>query len=222
LAGIALLPRWRAIGFGMLVLAVLALGFGLNRACFLGPYAGMSVHLKEIFLSRINEAHPAFDFLHLAPSEFVAGYAYGAFSLIACLLLAPSRAVLLVVLFAGVALGVATFEIREAPFAMLFALPGLAAMLATYVLPRGVIAAALAVLIASDATFALAGAEIEGDARQAARIAAYEAQIACGQAPAMAPLAALPPGAVAAFVDQGPAVLIATRDAVIAGPYHRD
>ena len=38
----------------------------------------------------------------------------------------------------------------------------------------------------------------------------------------MAPLASLPRGRVAAFVDQGPAILVYTQDSVIAGPYHRD
>jgi hypothetical protein len=38
----------------------------------------------------------------------------------------------------------------------------------------------------------------------------------------MAPLKAMPPGRVAAFVDQGPAVLAYTPHSVVAGPYHRD
>jgi hypothetical protein len=35
-------------------------------------------------------------------------------------------------------------------------------------------------------------------------------------------LNALPPGRIAAFVDQGPGILAYTKDSAIAGPYHRD
>jgi hypothetical protein len=77
-------------------------------------------------------------------------------------------------------------------------------------------------LLVSDASFALVGADIEGEAQQAARIKAFQAQFACGEKDAMAPLNRLAPGRVAAFVDQGPAVLLNTPDSVIAGPYHRD
>ena len=48
------------------------------------------------------------------------------------------------------------------------------------------------------------------------------ARLGCATQTAMAPLKALPPGRVAAFVDQGPAVLLHTRHGVIPGPYHRD
>jgi hypothetical protein len=210
--------------WGLLALAglVIALAWSMNRACFLGPYAGMSAQLKEIFLSRINEARPAFDFAHFAPSEFIAGYCYALFAFVAGLLAIRTRAALLASLFTLAALGVATLEIREVPFAMLFALPGVAAAIARFVLPRGPVLAAVAALLISDAAFALAGAELEGSAHQAARIKAYQAQFACGGADAMAPLNRLPKGRVAAFVDQGPAVLLNTPHSVIAGPYHRD
>ena len=74
-------------------------------------------------------------------------------------------------------------------------------------LRRASIPAAVVLLLGSDAAFALAGAEIEGDVHQAARIKAYEAQIACGEIRATVPLAALPHGRVAAFVDQGVALV---------------
>jgi hypothetical protein len=38
----------------------------------------------------------------------------------------------------------------------------------------------------------------------------------------MAALKALPPGRVAGFVDQGPAVLAYTQHSAVAGPYHRN
>jgi hypothetical protein len=50
----------------------------------------------------------------------------------------------------------------------------------------------------------------------------FNSELACSSRKGMQQLARLPNGRVAAFVDQGPAVLIYTRHAVIAGPYHRD
>ena len=147
------------------------------------------------------------------------GYCYAAFAFAAALFLPRNRAVTLATLFVFVSLIVATLEIRQAYFAVLLALPGLAAMLAVYVLPRGLIPAALAILLFSDAAFALAGSALEGQARQAARIAAFNRQVACGEKPAMAALSALPVGRVAGFVDQGPAILVYTHDAAVAGPY---
>ncbi len=149
-AGVAvlgLLPRGRVIGFAVLFLAVVALGLVLNRGCFLGP--GM-------------DARPALDVMRDAPGEFFAGYVYAAFALAATLFLATSRSVLLVVLFAGLALLAASFDMRQMPFALVFALPGLAAAVASYVLPRGLIATCLALLVASDAGFAFAAALLLG------------------------------------------------------------
>lgn len=222
LALVAMLPRRRMAGLAVVACGVIALAGLLNRDCFLGPFVGIDPHLREIFLDRINEARTAFAFAHLAPSEFFAVYIYAAFALIAGLFAARTRAAWLVALFAVVALGIATAEIREVRFAISFALPGLAAAIARFVLPRGPVLAATAMLLVSDASFALVGAEIEGVAQQAVRIKAFQAQFSCGERNAMAPLNRLAPGRVAAFVDQGPAVLLHTPDSVIAGPYHRD
>ena len=212
----------RLLGFAGLAIVLALLAASENPACLAGPYAGVSPHLNAIFLSRINEAHPAWDFIHFAPSEFVAGWCYGAFGLLAALLLPPSRARNLLLAFGAAAMAAATWQIREANFAILLALPAIGAVLAQRVLTRNVVAAALAVLLFSDAAFALAGSYIEGDAKQAARIKGFNAQVACGEEESLAPLKALPPGRIAAFVDQGPGVLAFTGHAVIAGPYHRD
>ena len=215
-------PGARLVGFAGLAIVLALLAASENPACLAGPYAGVSPHLNEIFLSRINEAHPAWDFIHFAPSEFVAGWCYGAFGLLAALLLPSSRARSLLLVFGVAAMAAATWQIREANFAILLALPGIGALLAQRVLTRNVVAAALAVLLFSDAAFALAGSYIEGDAKQAARIKGFNAQVACGEDDSLSVLKSLPPGKVADFVDQGPGVLAFTRHAVIAGPYHRD
>ena len=222
LAVVAMQQNRKLLWFALLILGVMGLAYGMNRTCFGGPFVGISANLRAIFLSRINEARPAFDFMHFAPSEFIAGYCYAVFALIAGLFLPRTAAMVRTVLFAGVALTIATFEIRAVPFAILFALPGLAAAIARYLLPRGAFLTALALLVANDASFAVEGVQIEGVQQHIGRIGKYHAQAACGEPAAMAPLAALPPGRVAGFVDQGPALLAYTSDPAIAGPYHRD
>jgi uncharacterized membrane protein (UPF0136 family) len=218
LAAISWLPRHRLAAFAVLAAVLLALAALLNPACLMGPYAGMDARLRLIWLTRVNEARSAPDFATFAPTDFVRGYCYAAFALLAAFFAAPGRARTLTLALAATALLVATFQIRAVPFAILFALPGLAAALSRLPL----VPVALGLVLCSDAAFAIAGGLIEGPSRQAARVEAFHAQENCGDAPAVAPLRALPPGRVAAFVDQGPAILAYTDDAVIAGPYHRD
>ena len=152
----------------------------------------------------------------------VGGYLYAAFASALCFLASPGRARRIVIGFCVVALLVATFQYRGTNFALLFALPGLAAALVRLTMQRSVVWLAAAILVGNGGVFTLAGALAEGQDQVALRAMRFAAQEDCGHAPAMAALKALPPGRVAAFVDQGPAVLAYTADAVIAGPYHRD
>ena len=221
IAAISFLPRHRLAAFAALALLLLALAMMLNPACLAGPYAGMDARLKLIFLDRINEARPVWQFFRLSPAQVVGGYFYALFAIAMTLFAPKNRARLIVMVFAAVALVVATFQYRGVNFAILFALPGLAAGLAMLTKKRSIVWLAVAILVASGGAFTLAGALAEGQDKVAGRAMRFEAQQACGHQPAMAALKALPPGRVAAFVDQGPAVLAYTGDAVIAGPYHR-
>ncbi len=217
LAAISYMPGHRFIALAGLSAGLLALAALVQPACLGGPYGGMGDGLKQIWLARINEAQPAFAFASFAPSEFVGAYVYACFALAACFLAPGIRRHWPVIVLAGMALLVATVQIRAVPFATMFALPGLAAALSRLkILPL-----ACGLLLGSDVTFALAGDLIEGPGHDA-RIAAYVRQVGCADEQALTPLKALPPGRVAAFVDQGPAVLAYTRHAAIAGPYHRN
>jgi hypothetical protein len=221
-AGISLLPRHRlaagaALGVGLLVLAAL-----LDPTCFAGPYAGMDARMQTLFLARINEARPVWSFFRLAPSEVVGGYCYAAFALALGFFAPPGRARLAVISFAAVALLVATFQFRGVNFALLFALPGLAAGMVRLTQTRSIVWLAAAVLLGNGAAFTLGGALAEGQDKVALRAMAFRAQEDCGNEVTMAALKTLPPGRVAGFVDQGPAILAYTKDSAIAGPYHRD
>ena len=162
------------------------------------------------------------EFLSFAPSQTVGGYLYAAFAVALCAFAAPGRARNCVIAFAATALLVATVQIRGVNFAILFALPGLAAALTRLALPRGIVWLAAAILLGNSGAFTLAGVLLEGPDKVQARVAAFHRQQACGSPQAMALLRDRPPGRVAAFVDQGPAILAYTNHAAIAGPYHRN
>jgi len=217
LAAISCLPRHRLMALAVLGIAIAALALLLNRGCLAGPYAGLDPRMKLLFFDRINEAKSAAAFALFAPSDFVRGYLYACSAFLACFFAPPGRLRILTIAFAGTALMVSAVQVRAVPFAILFALPGLAAALARLPL----VPLALALVMGSDAAFAVTGGLLEGQGREA-RITAFQRQVGCGSEASMAPLKALPPGRVAAFVDQGPAILAYTGDAAIAGPYHRD
>ena len=61
--------------------ALLGVAALLNPACLAGPYGGLDARMKTIFLGRINEAHPVWEFFRLSPSQTFGGYGYAAFAL---------------------------------------------------------------------------------------------------------------------------------------------
>jgi hypothetical protein len=218
IAAISHLKRGRGVAVAALGIALLVLAGLLNPVCFGGPYAGLDPRLKLLFFARINEAKPAAAFALFAPSEFVRGYIYACFAFLVCFLAPVGRTRALVIAMTGTALLVSSFEIRAVPFAVLFALPGLAGALVRL----RPVPLTLALILGNGAAFAMAGGLLEGPSRLTARIEAFRAQEACGSKAAMEPLRALAKGRVAGFVDQGPAILVYSPDSAIAGPYHRD
>lgn len=221
LAAISVLPRHRFAALGLLALLLAALAALVDPLCLAGPYGGMDMQLRLIFLARINEARSAWDFAGFAPSEFVGGFVYACVLLTGGFFAPPGRARGVLLAFAGAALITSLWQVRAVPFAIFFALPGFAAALAR-LWHRRALGLALALLLGNQAALAFAGVAIEGRTRHDARIAAFAAQVACAAPDAVGLLNAQPPGRVAAFVDQGPAILVYTKDSVIAGPYHRD
>lgn len=224
-AGIAVISRMtrhRLAAFAVLAAILVALAALLNPVCLAGPYAGMDARLRMLFLARINEALPVWRFFHLAPSQTIGGYLYAVFALAMCAFAPPGRARNCVMAFAATALAVATLQYRGVSFAILFALPGLAAALTRVALPRGIVWLAASILLGNSGIFTVAGAILEGPERVDGRVKAFHRQQACGSPAAMALLNALPPGRVAGFVDQGPAIMSYTGDTAIAGPYHRN
>lgn len=222
IAGISLLNRHKLAAFAALAVVLLGLAALMNPVCFAGPYAGMDERIRMIFLARINEARPVWEFLSFAPSQTVGGYFYAVFALMMCAFASAGRARNCVIAFAATALLVATFQIRGVNFAILFALPGLAAALTHLLLPRSIVWLAVAILLGNSGAFTVAGVMLEGSDRVEKRVAAFNRQLGCADASAIGLLNAQPAGRVAGFVDQGPAILAYTEHAAIAGPYHRN
>lgn len=221
-AAISLLPRHRLAAALGLAVALAALAALLNPYCLAGPYGGVDARLQTLFFARINEAHPVWVFFRLSPSQTIGGYGYAVFALALCLAAPAGRARTIVVTFSAIALLVATFQYRATPFALVFALPGLATVLAQFSDRRGLVWLTMVPLLLSGVTFALLASLAEGQDRIANRGTAFARQVACGEEPAMAVLRSLPRGRVAGFVDAGPAILAYTPHSAIAGPYHRD
>ena len=141
----------------------------------------MDARLKLIFLDRINEARPVWEFFRLSPAQMVGGYLYALVALVICVSAPPGRGRLAVMVFGCVALLVATFQYRGVNFALLFALPGLAAALATLTRQRSIVWLAAAILVFNGGAFTLAGALGEGLDSVRQRAMRFGAQEECGQ-----------------------------------------
>ena len=221
-AAISFRPRHRLAGLAILAAILVLLAAMLNPACLAGPYAGMDARLKLIFLDRINEARPVWSFFRLAPAQVVGGYLYAAFALLLCFAAPPGRGKRAVIAFAAMGLLVATFQYRAVPFALVFALAGLAAGLTQITRHRSIVWLTAMLLLGNGIAFSIAGQRMEGEEKAIRRAFAFFDQEACGHALAMEAFKKLPAGRVAAFVDQGPGVLAYTGNNVIGGPYHRN
>jgi hypothetical protein len=172
----------------------------------------------------------------VAPGDFFASYVYGALAMVAAvgaIFVTPRDRrsdTTTTAVFALAAFVIATWQIRGLTFALLFAMPGLAAF-AVYTIGRlrlreawAAIAFVVSLFASSGATYAFVANQVKHAVPPAAHY--YEQQEAwqkvCLSPKAMAPLAKLAPGRVLAFVDQGPAILAYTRHSTLAGPYHRN
>src|SRR5579885_345359 len=226
--------RGRALFIAVLCLALVALGAALNPACLRGPYGEVDPRLVPIWLSRVYEAQSALGFARIAASQFVFGYVYAVGGLLAAAVFlfvsrrAPAAAAMLCA-FSTAGVAVATWEFRAYTFPIVASLPCIAWLVASvFRHPRmrgllGPLAGTLALLVSTDAAFAIVGGTfVESAASLSSRIGDFNAQLGCASPRAMHLLDHRPPGRVVAFVDQGPAVLAGTRNSVVAGPYHRN
>lgn len=228
------IPR-RAIAAGGLAVALAALFLVLNPSCLAGPYSVVDAKLTAIYLSRIEEVQPAWTFAILEPGTFISGYLYAVACFAATLLALKNAAreqrpaLVVLVLFSGLALAIATYQVRGVNFAILLGLPGMIALVGQWLtriqgdarlsrLGRAA-AVALTVFLAGNITFETASHLLLPPA-EAEQTSAHSGFV-CYQAEALQPLNALPKGRIAGFVDQGAGIVVYTHHDAVAGPYHR-
>jgi hypothetical protein len=225
----------RAWSIPVLAAGLSTLVFALAPQCVRGPYPMLTPELYRIWLLRVEEAQSP---LATASDEigfFFSTYVYAVFGFamsIAAVFLVQRRnrvAAFTVVIFAAMALAVATLEARAIPFAFLAGIPGIAATIrrvAQRWIHPGVLrtaATAAAVFIFCEFGFLLFGNYVlEGTKHVEARVALRDAALDCMGEKTTAQLAMLPKGRVAVLIAAAPAVLLYTGDSVMAASYHRD
>jgi hypothetical protein len=243
--GLAALTAWpalvqtrlrRSIAIAGLGIALVALAAFLNPVCLMGPYGAVDPRLGAIWFSRISEVQSPFMLAREEPGNFLAGYCYAVLAVIAAIGASlfvegsERRAALTIAALAAVALLVTSVEVRGLPFALMYALPALAAFVVIGVerlrlsKALGPIVMISSLFAASDASFALVGHTIQTSLpanRQFDRVQDVWMDD-CLKPSALKNLAALPTGRVLGLVDQGPSILAYTHHSAVGGAYHRN
>jgi hypothetical protein len=221
------------IGAGTALIVMTAL---LAPACLHGPYSAVDPRLYPIWMSGVAEDQSPFTLGRMAPGDFIGGYFYcllAALASVAAVFLVERdkrQTMAIVCGFALAGLAIASLEMRGLAFALLFATPGLIVIvtkvLGQLALPKTASAIATfgAVLLASNASYAFVGAQIQKSlpVKQQFDAAQTNWMQACNAPKAFRELGALPAGRVVGFIDQGPMILAYTHHATLAGPYHRN
>ena len=226
----------RGFAFAGLGVALGAFAALMNPVCLLGPYGAVDPRLGAIWFSRISEVQSPFVLLREEPGNFLAGYFYAVLAVLAAfgasLLVARNerRSAGTIAAIATTALLVTTVEVRGLPFALLYALPCVAAFVVTGAeklhlsKTLGPVVLVAALFAASDASFALVGHAIQ-TSLPANRQFDHVQDVwmdDCLKPSALKDLAALPAGRVLGLVDQGPSILAYTHHAAVGGAYHRN
>jgi len=186
--------------------------------------AGFDAELARLWLGSVQETRTIVELARADPGAAIANHAFPAAALLGCVALwrlAPERRreVAACAVFLGAAVAVSLFQNRAAIFSQALAVPPAAALLAVLWTrarsePRRLAAFAGAALLLNGMSFAAIDRMLAGEASASAG-----GERACVDPDALAPLAALPPGRVAAPINLGPAILAHTPHSVLAAPY---
>jgi len=224
--------RWALVALaGLAAVAVYAI---CEPRCLAGPFAMVDPAIRPIWFDRVQEMQPLLGTLVANPLTGLWFAVYPVVALAGLVVLAagpagraarsdPAFLTLAAALLLAIAVMLVT--VKGGPYAQWLAIPAVAALAVRLwerlgldrLVPRFLLALALAPAVVTGAALAVAAAAGRSDAedRDAAR------QRACFATANYAPLAALPPGLVVAPVDLGPFLLALTPHAVVAAPYHR-
>jgi hypothetical protein len=216
---------------------VLATTVALAPQCLRNPLSDLDPMLIDLWLSRVTEAQSIFSVAHHQPDTLGAFYATGLLAMLICAvrILRGNRASLHAILLALIAINwmITLVQVRGAEFANLLAIPPLALAIAelrkTYIADpknlRSVLLYAGTLLASVPAVWAVAGTlATKGgvDGFMAAAPVKAEETANCASRQALAPIADLEPGVVAAASNMGAPILRFTPHRTLSGPYHRD
>ncbi|MEG3181061.1 hypothetical protein [Sphingomonas sp. LT1P40] len=210
--------RWIAPGRGRLLAALVIGGVAMAAALAaspgcLSPYGEVDPLLARLWLSQVAEAQPLFG----ASLVHAIGYAGLLFAGLAATALMWRRerreAWLILGAFQIVSLALMLLQLRGAYAGAMLAAPALAGLIAV-ARARGPLPLAAAWIVSAGFVYPmLGGLMTPSTAGKGA---------GCDPAPALARLAALPAGRVAASVDFGAYALAGTGQQMLAAPYHRN
>jgi hypothetical protein len=216
---------------------VLATTVALAPQCLRNPLADLDPMLVDFWLSRVVEAQSIFSIAHRQPDTLGAFYMTGLLAMLVCgyRILRRDRASLHAMLMALIAINwtITLVQVRGAEFANLLAIPPLALLLAelrrSYMADtrnlRSALLYVVTMLAAVPAVWAVGGALaskgiVNGFA--VAQPTKAEESANCASKEALAPIARLEPGVVAAASNMGAPLLRFTPHRTLSGPYHRD
>lgn len=191
------------------VLAVLSVA---APTCLADPYATIDPFVRARWLSRVEEARGLFA---LGPGEAVG---FAALPIVACVVAGRAavrgdRGMRLVFVLIAASVALSLIQVRA-----IYA----AAALAPAVMAPLILHARRARPMLAPFAWAASAGVLYPVAAQAAVQRPQMPAARCNPDPAIARLAALPPGRVLAPIDLGPRLLLETPHHVIAAPYHRD
>ena len=216
---------------------VLVTALVLAPQCLGNPLADLDPLLVQLWLDHVSEAQSILALSRPQPTMLGAFYASGLLAIAACLfrILRGERVQVHAILLALLAVNwaIALFQVRGALFANFLSIPPLMLMIVdlrrTSNADTENVAAAffyvVGVLASVPAVWAVGGALAAGNGMNLfspATAADDGAGAACYTQAALAPIAGLDPGVVAAPSNMGASILRFTGHRAISGPYHRD
>ena len=228
---------WRMAVLAANGAAVLATTVAIAPQCLRNPLADLDPMLVELWLSKVTEAQSIFSIARTTPDGLGAFYATGFLAMLVCAfrIMRGERARLHAILMALVAVNwaITLVQVRGAEFSNLLAIPPLALLLADL---RRISAAdtedvgaaffyVVTALISAPAVWAVGGALADKgivNSFTVAPPAKAEETSNCASKEALAPIANLPPGVIAAASNMGAPLLRFTPHRTLSGPYHRD
>ncbi|MBB3967059.1 hypothetical protein [Rhizobium metallidurans] len=242
--GLLLFAAALASGMGRVMRFVVLGGVGATVAasalviapqCLRNPLSDLDPMLIDLWLNNIQEAQSFIASMRQAPYTIGFFYATGLFGIAVCIFRLfhadRVRIHLILLCLLGLSWAIAVVQIRGSTFSNQLAIFPLAMLIidmrrvsnANRQNSAAALGYILTVLLSVASVWGLVGGFISSRVDNSqAELAAAKEKPSCNSAEAIAPLAYLPPGLVAAPSDMGVWILRFTRNRILSAPYHRN